>query len=274
VTTDLSGAPQIYAPPRQVHDLAECDFYHTMEIPGHGLVNGPWDIRPRIGAYLGNFDFAGKRVLELGTADGYLTFEIERQGAEVVSYDLSEDHSWDWVPYVRTPPDDGERRRIIRRINNAYWLGHRAFGSRARMVYGDIYSVPPEIGPVDVAVFGALLLHVRDPFQAMARVLPLTTQSVVITDALGFLRPPKPVLWARRFLPYELRRPAMRLTPDWERGHGADGWWRLTPEIVQAFAGILGFERSVVTTHLQVYNGRRRRLFTVVAHRTVAGPVP
>ncbi len=31
--------------------------------------------------YLGRFDFRGKRCLDIGTASGYLTFEMERRGA-------------------------------------------------------------------------------------------------------------------------------------------------------------------------------------------------
>jgi predicted nicotinamide N-methyase len=35
--------------------------------------------------YLGNFDFVGKRVLDVGAASGFLTFEMEKRGAEVVA---------------------------------------------------------------------------------------------------------------------------------------------------------------------------------------------
>lgn len=268
MATRTAEQPPVYAAPRLVGDIADCLFYHTMEIPGHGVVHGPWDLRPGVEDYLGHVDFAGARVLELGTADGYLTFEIERRGGEVVSYDLSDQQRWDLVPFVRTPPNEVERQDAIRRLNNAYWFAHRSFGSQAQMVYGDVYSVPRSIGPVDITVVGALLLHVRDPFLALATVLDLTRETVVVTDALGLLRLPRAVAWARQCLPHKLRRPVMRLTPDWEKGEGADGWWRLTPEIVQAFAGILGFERSQVSTHSQLYGGKRRRLFTIVAHRT------
>jgi hypothetical protein len=43
-----------------------------------------------------------------------------------------------------------QRKERIPQLNNAFWLSHRAFGSSARMVYGDIYSVPDEIGTVDL----------------------------------------------------------------------------------------------------------------------------
>src|SRR5262245_36618662 len=77
-----------YAVPRTVTDPADCYFYHTMEIPGHGLVEGEWDLRPGVEAYLGGIDFRGKRVLEVGTASGFLCFQMEARGAEVVAFDL------------------------------------------------------------------------------------------------------------------------------------------------------------------------------------------
>ena len=61
----------------------------------------------------------------------------------------------------------------------------------------------------------------------------------------------------------------MRFLPDWQTGEGADGWWLLSPDIIVAFLGVLGFEETEVTYHSQLYKGRRRRMFTVVGHRTV-----
>jgi len=46
-------------------------------------------------------------------------------------------------------------------------LSPRPHGSRARMVYGSVYAIPTAIGAVDVATFGSVLLHVRDPFIAL-----------------------------------------------------------------------------------------------------------
>ncbi|MEE9185219.1 MAG: hypothetical protein V3U39_12205, partial [Acidimicrobiia bacterium] len=79
----------VFALPREVTDINECYFYHSMDIPRHGAVDGEWDLREGVTEYLGGVDFAGKRVLEVGTASGFLCFHMESQGAEVVAYDLS-----------------------------------------------------------------------------------------------------------------------------------------------------------------------------------------
>jgi hypothetical protein len=137
------------------------------------------------------------------------------------------------------------------------------------MVYGDAYSVPHEIGNVDVTTFGALLLHLRDPFAALARALPLTSETVIVTEQLARLHRPPALAWTANVVPRRLRKPAMRFLPEWRTSQGADGWWRLSPEIVVAFLGVLGFERTEVTYHAQLYKGRRRRMFTVVGRRSV-----
>ena len=46
---------KVEAAPRVVDDVSECDFYHSMDIPGHGAVEGQWDLRNTLGAYLGGF---------------------------------------------------------------------------------------------------------------------------------------------------------------------------------------------------------------------------
>ena len=263
--TNDSGCPDagqqareaLYASPRVVTDLAVCDFYHTMDIPGYGLVQGYWDLRPDIDAYLGATDVRGKRVLELGTASGFVCFEMETRGADVIAYDLSEHESWDVVPmagYEYSRQHVIDRKGLVRRLNDGFWLAHRAFGSRSRVVYGDIYSVPETIGPVDVAVFGCILLHVRDPFLALERSLRLVEDRVVVTE----------------LSPWEGLSPgAMHFVPDAVAKGPIDTWWRFSPEVIQQFLAVLGFEESVITHHGAFCLDAWHPLFTVVGRRTV-----
>jgi hypothetical protein len=83
-------AGSVYSEPRVVSRIDDCFFYHSMDLPQHGLVAGEWDLRRGIERYLGHVDFRGKRVLDIGTASGFLAFWMERQGAEVIGFDLSD----------------------------------------------------------------------------------------------------------------------------------------------------------------------------------------
>ena len=74
-------------------------FHHHMDLPGLKEVGKGWDLRETIDDYLGHFDFRGKRVLDVGTASGFLTFEMEKRGAEVVSFDRANVADWQLVPF-------------------------------------------------------------------------------------------------------------------------------------------------------------------------------
>jgi hypothetical protein len=261
------SSANIYATPRTVTDLAECWFYHTMDIPGYGVVQGHWDLRHSVDSYLGHVSFTGKRALDVGCASGFLSLHMERQGAEVVSYDLSENHPWDIVPFAKTDYRQliEERKSGIRRLNNSYWLNHRVHQSKARVVYGTVYAIPSQIGPVDISTFGSILLHLRDPFQALYNALRLTRNTVVVTDALSLRDHYQSLLGL-------LRRPSLRFLPDFRSGKPDDAWWSLTPEAIIQFLGVFGFEETVLTYHSQPYLGDPRRLFTVVGRRTAGTP--
>ena len=79
--------------PRNVK-FEDCLFYHTVDIPGHGVVRGQWDLRRQVDTYLGGYRFAGKRVLEIGPASGFLTCEMGRRGADVVALEVPDDPGW------------------------------------------------------------------------------------------------------------------------------------------------------------------------------------
>ncbi len=277
----ISPDQTVYAEPRTVTDLKDCLFYHTVDLPGYGVVDGEWDLRQGVDDYLGHVSFTGKRVLELGTADGFLGFEMERRGGSVVSYDLSPQHSWDVVPYAHVAYGDPKRNQggdwvldrsrfeeKISKLNNAFWLSHRAYGSKSAMVYGNIYSVPEAIGTVDISTFGSILLHTRDPFLALETSARLTKETIIVTEKASRLSLPPAVNRVVGLLPRRLRRPSMRFIPDWRKGDLPDGWWQLSPDLITGFLGVLGFGRAEVTYHRQPYDGRPSPLFTIVAHRT------
>src|SRR5271165_1314532 len=93
-----SAASFEYVKPWPVPDIKDCYFYHRMDIPGLEEVKSSWDLRGCIGPYLGDYDFKGKRVLDVGSASGFLTYSMEKAGAEVVSFDMATGAQWDVVP--------------------------------------------------------------------------------------------------------------------------------------------------------------------------------
>ena len=254
----------IYAPkPDRVPTISDCYFYHTTTIPGHGTVEGEWDLAPGIDAYLGHTSFANKTILDVGAATGYLSFHMERRGGAPVSYDLSEAQDWDIVPLSGI--DAAEHVRVrkahIGAINNGYWLCHASQGSAARMAHGTVYRIDPALGPVDISVFGSILLHLRDPFLALHNAAQITQETMIVADLL-------PGGHALSRLVAILMGRAMAFKPRFARKRPWETWWNLPPALVVEFLGVLGFEKTVVTYHTQLLKGRRMPMYTVVGTRT------
>jgi SAM-dependent methyltransferase len=216
-------------------------------------MEGQWDIRGNEAKYTGNVNVKGKRVLDVGAASGFFTFYFERNGADVIAYDLSDEDDWDIVPFASADLQSfrAERRLIMRRLNNSFRLAHAAFKSHARPVYGTIYRLPEEIGEVDLAFFGSILLHTRDPLGALQSVAAITRETMVVTDVLD----------------QSLQGAEMRFLPDPTSQEPKETWWTLNPELVVRFLRVLGFAEMQVTSHEQQSKFGTRTFFTVVARR-------
>jgi len=255
----MSASPNdLYSSPRTVKPEDERHPYHAMDIPGYGPVLNPlWDLRGSESDYLGHVTLAGKRVLEIGPATGYLSFYMESQGAEVVSVELSPDVSWDVVPDPDTELESWSqaRRAGMEGLRNSYWFAHERFESRAKVHYGNVYHLPDELGHFDLAVMGSVLLHVRDP-------LGVVESCARLADALVITEPLHPDLPSDR--------PAM----EWFAPRGEptpDIWWRFSPEIIRRFVEAVGRTSHrtspLVTTAIVDGSPAPAPMFTVVAWR-------
>src|SRR5262249_31609464 len=96
---------------------------------------------------------------------GFLTFEMEKRGAEVVSVEVTAEHGWDFVPYPSAQLQEvfGPRQVVMQQLKRSFWFSHTALHSKTKMYYGNVYNLPAALGEFDIAVMAAVLLHCRDP---------------------------------------------------------------------------------------------------------------
>ena len=235
-----------YAAPLTVERPEDCFFYHKINIPGLGDVGEQWDLRSSIDSYLGKFDFRGKRVLDMGTASGFLTFEMEKRGAEVVSFDMVDGTQWDIVPHHDIQQDMPALRdrasKAHQRLKNAYWFTHKRLNSKARVYYGDIYDLPGGLGEFDVAMFGMILSHLRDPFQALYSASRLVKGNIIVTNQM---MPTDNAIGS--FIPSRANGERM-------------AWWSLSKGCLKQMLDILGFsvKSSTESKPLCLVKGRER----------------
>jgi SAM-dependent methyltransferase len=252
-----------YVEPKRGVRPEEAAFYHRLDFPELNGRKWLWDLREQEAAYLGNFDFAGKRVLEIGTANGALCFWMEKQGAEVVAVDLSPDvtrTSWDTL---LMPDDDpaavsAQMAKGIQRLNNGFWYGHEKFSSEARLVHATAYAVPVEVGIFDVVTLCAVLQHLRDPLGALEKAVQFTRNAVIIVDQVpSSLTKEELQLPLARFMPKASDRTS----------HGGWTWWDITPELYFQYLKLKGFEVSSYSTGTYQQVSQPCEVFTIVAER-------
>jgi hypothetical protein len=204
---------------------------------------------------------ANKSVLELGPASGHLTFWMEAQGARVTSFEVGYDAVVHMVPPVIDADLQAAQTGVmdhVRRTTNAWWFLHRMRQSSARLVHGDLYRLPGDLGDFDISVFACILLHLRDPFLALQQAVAHTTQSLVVTEPLPMgLEGELPLMYFGT--PADYQRPS-------------DTWWLYSPGMISMMLWRLGFERTNLIHHTQRYltpDGQivEPPLFTVVANR-------
>jgi SAM-dependent methyltransferase len=150
---------------------ANAVWYHTLELPGDVITPGQVDLRKAARRLLPD-DLSGKRAVDIGTFDGFWAFELERRGAEVVAIDL------DVFSDAQIPPNNREfvERQALEfdvQLGRGFQIASELLGSRVQRTVCDVLELTPERigGPVDVAFMGALLVHLRDPVQALQRIL-------------------------------------------------------------------------------------------------------
>jgi O-methyltransferase len=242
--------------------LEDCHFYHRVRLPDGSLIEGPWDLLDNEHEYLGGIDVAGRRVLEFGPASGWLTVWMTQQGADVVILDVGWDLTYDVIPLPTIEVDKARADSVwlASRVENAWWYLRRAYDHSARAVYAPIYDLPRDLGRFEVAVFGSLLLHLRDPFRALEQAAAVTDDTIVVAEPLNVSLG-------------DLDRPVLL----WNPTHSTNwtGWWSLSPGLVTDMLSVLGFPSARVSYHRQVYQPPdvpdsvpvEVTVFTVVASR-------
>jgi tRNA (mo5U34)-methyltransferase len=151
-------------------EVARARWYHGMELPGGIVTPGDYDLPDTARRIPLPSSLAGKRCLDVGTRDGFWAFEMERRGAaEVVGIDVEDPELLDF-PLPRRVIE-GESKDNLDRRNFAFDVAHRALGSSVERRLISVYDVTPEeIGRFDFAFIGTILLHLRNPVDALAAV--------------------------------------------------------------------------------------------------------
>jgi tRNA (mo5U34)-methyltransferase len=154
------------------------DWWHAIDLPDGSVTPGGWDLR-EVSRRLPWPEVSGKRCLDVGTADGFWAFELEKRGAaDVLATDLPS-------PF---------QARARERFEHAREL----LGSRVRYEERDVFELE---GEFDVVFMGYVLQMLRDPVGALEAVHGVCRGRLVLLETvslpLTLLRAPVARLDAR-----------------------------------------------------------------------------
>ena len=132
--------------------------YHSLELPGGRVLPGVVPVeqlRERLNRYPLLRDLRGKRVLDIGAASGWNSFELEKRGASVVALDC--------VEYPE------------------FHYAKRALDSRVELVVLDVDEISRDrLGSFDYVLCFGVLYHLRHPLLALEKICSITREMAFI----------------------------------------------------------------------------------------------
>lgn len=145
-------------------------WYHRIELPDGTVTSGNMPFMPT--AYRLPESFAGKRVLDVGSWDGYFTWEsLKRGAAEVIAIDDFSD-----IPNFDPNFKPWETWDLCR----------EAFGFRnCDRINMSLYDVTPErLGKFDYVLFYGVLYHCRHPLLALDKLSAVCKGELRVESAI------------------------------------------------------------------------------------------
>jgi len=199
----------------------EKGWWHSFELPDGTRIDGVCNLaglKDRIAQFPIPADLRGKRVLDIGTWDGWFAFEMERRGAEVVAID-----NWD---------------------NPLFREMHARLGSRVDYRQVDMYDLTPDrVGRFDIVLFMGVLYHLKHPLLALERVCALTTEMAAVDSFI--LRD------EHRKGEDVSNRPIMEFYETNEFGGQTDNWVGPSLQCLLAFCRTAGFARVELQSEIR-----------------------
>lgn len=177
--------------------VAAREWYHTLELAPGVVTPGWFDLRGVVDRLPLPASLAGARCLDVGTFEGFWALEMERRGAaEVLGIDILDPLAWDWP----AGSEDAMIRILEERKDGGrgFELVREALGSSISRRELSVYDLDPgSVGSFDFIYLGSLLLHLRDPVGALARVRSVCRGRLLVVDRvdlpLSLLAPRRPL---------------------------------------------------------------------------------
>jgi len=191
------------------NEVEKINWYHSIDL-GNGIITKGRDPSlEKVKILHLDEDLSGKSVLDIGTWDGFYSFEAERRGAkDVLAID-----SFVW------------KKKNIGRAG--FDFARKALNSKVRDKEMEFMDISPEnIGTFDIVIFSGILYHMRHPLHILEKVSSVTKEKLIVETYLDAL---------------DIQRPAMIFYPGTELAEDPSNWWGPNPLAIHAMLKDVGF---------------------------------
>ena len=228
--------------------LHDAIWYHTFDFNRNVKGITPhYDLTYCLDNFLLPKSLVGKSFLDIGTANGFFSFEMERRGADVISFDLSLENETDKIPYAGAPDRSQNSKEYTKGFHKGYWYAHNYFKSSAKVCYGSVMNMPDWLGKFDVVLLGAILQHLRDPLGAIIQADSRVSDTLIISEA--YYKSKKPVLHFQA-------NPEAKEPQFWT-------WWRMSPSFLVLSLKTLGYTEITVKGPFTLRHGMGYKVPTI-----------
>lgn len=232
--------------------IAGQGWYHSIDL-GHGVrTRGEFDHAPYLDRYALPARLDGKRVLDVGSFDGFWSFEFEKRGAaQVVAWDAPTFGDIDFPPRVR---EAMPAATLAKPTGSGFILAADILGSKVERITGSVYEMTPaRVGLFDMSHIGNVLVHLRDPALALQRLAAVTRGESWIVEAI------EP----------ELGRDTTLMR--YMGGQENCNWWRFSEPALLAMVRDAGFATAEVAARFAIpFRGSARDMPIVVIRARTA----
>ncbi len=191
--------------------LSDFYWFHTIDL-GQGLITpGTYDYRDQLKHFHFPENMQGMKVLDVGSATGFFSFEFEKRGADVTSVELPSFLALDCFPgetiehtvkklqnmmpthaaFSVEQQDQLFRADALERLHHIFLEGpfqlcHRILRSKVKRYYSSIYDLSVEkMGQqFDLVFLGDILVHTIYPLKALASAAALCRGTLILSQVL------------------------------------------------------------------------------------------
>jgi 2-polyprenyl-3-methyl-5-hydroxy-6-metoxy-1,4-benzoquinol methylase len=213
-------------------EIASVDWYHVLDLGGV-RTPGIFDMSRFVHHYDFPESLEGKSALDVGMASGFFAFHLESLGANpVIGTDLERWEDHDFSIRYNAPHDERERHQTM--LTNAFEIAKRNKASIVKRILAGIYSLPAALETsFDLVVCANVLLHLQNPYLALANIRQVTRGIAVISTEVY-----EPRFRKKAPIMVYLGKPHL--------------WWAPTPKCMELMSYQAGFSRcKYLGSHLQ-----------------------